>query len=233
MQPGFYIADRFLVQPSLNTLTDSQTGEINRLEPRLVQLLCILCAKPGTTILRETLVEQVWQDYAGGDEGVTQAISALRKVLQDEQKQLIRTIPKKGYVYTGSIREQADPKVSVSVPSKTNAGKRLTITRPLFISIAVLIAAFAGYYFSNRNGDKNGMVQYPDDFTQAAKTEENDGNTVYTRAPDSTLYKLVMIGDRQPIFYINQVALPVGEWEPHMPVINYLKLKLAEKRKKK
>ena len=91
----FYINGRYLVDPSSHVLMDEFTKNEIRLEPRIVEVLCMLAARPGVTITREEMVALVWKDYGGGDEGLTQAISTLRKLLSDADKALIRTIPKK------------------------------------------------------------------------------------------------------------------------------------------
>lgn len=72
-----------------------------------MQLLNILVQKRGETVTREELVTTIWQDY-GGDEGLTQAISILRKTLLDNKKELIQTVPKKGYILKASITYKLD-----------------------------------------------------------------------------------------------------------------------------
>ena len=46
----------------------------------------------------EQLIKEVWNDYGGADEALNQAISFIRKVPVDNNKEIIETIPKKGYV---------------------------------------------------------------------------------------------------------------------------------------
>ena len=92
----YYINNRFCVDPSSNLLTDLEEKRDTRLEPRIMELLCMLTDQTGKTITREHLVTSIWKDYGGGDDGLTQAISTLRKVLDDQNKELIHTIPKKG-----------------------------------------------------------------------------------------------------------------------------------------
>jgi len=70
-----------------------------RLEPRVMDLLACLAARPGSVVSRDELLAAVW----GGafvEEGVlSQAVHSLRKALGDDARQprYVETIPKRGY----------------------------------------------------------------------------------------------------------------------------------------
>jgi len=59
-----------------------------------MKLLCLLVSKSGSLVSREEIVEKIWNGYGGGDDGLTQAISFLRKILNDTHKMIIETVPK-------------------------------------------------------------------------------------------------------------------------------------------
>src|SRR5687767_11999175 len=94
----YLINNRFLVDAQVHHVKDISTGLDHHLEPRIMAVLLALLKNPGTLVSRETLVQEIWNDYAGAEEGLTQAISSLRKLLSDDSKELIRTVPKKGYM---------------------------------------------------------------------------------------------------------------------------------------
>ena len=98
MKEQFLINGRFLISPVLNNLTDKETGKETRLEQRLMDVLCLLTANHNQLVTREQLIKEVWNDYGGADEALNQAISFIRKVPVDNNKEIIETIPKKGYV---------------------------------------------------------------------------------------------------------------------------------------
>ena len=52
---------------------------------------------------RKMIVKEIWNDYPGADEGLNQAISTLRKLLNDDKKSVIETLPKTGYCFHGTI----------------------------------------------------------------------------------------------------------------------------------
>lgn len=103
MQP-FKINQDYTVYPDANTV-----GNTVKLEPRLMKLLCLLAENPGVLVTREKIVEKIWKGYGGGDEGLTQAISYLRKVLNDNDKTIIETVPKGGYIFKGAIGAVNEP----------------------------------------------------------------------------------------------------------------------------
>ena len=74
-----------------------------------MKLLCLLAAKPDGLVTREEIIEKIWNGYGGGDEGLTQAISNLRKILNDTDKIIIETVPKSGYIFRGRIEPLDEP----------------------------------------------------------------------------------------------------------------------------
>jgi hypothetical protein len=78
-----------------------------------------------------------------------------------------------------------------------------------------------------RQNDKNfalsGPVAYPSNLDSISRSQETPLNTVETKCPDGSQYKLVVIGDRPPIFYINGERIGEDKWEKHMPLIDFLK----------
>ena len=74
-------------------------GSIIRLTPKEKKVLQVLYENRGRTVSRAQILELVWGDSHGNDSGLSQAISKLRRVFQDDVKQprLIKTVPKTGY----------------------------------------------------------------------------------------------------------------------------------------
>lgn len=230
---NFYINEFFFVEPGANSVTNKSTGIKLHLEARIVQLLCILVEKQGKTATRDELITAIWQDYGGGDEGLTQAISILRKTFSDTQKELIQTVHKKGYVLNAVIRYEID-----SAEAKKNSKTPVFNSKKKWVAsliVAILICCAFIVYFKNSSKGNSNLISiespYPVNINQEELSEENAGNTISTQAPDSTLYKLVVIGDRPPKFYINNNRIAEGDWEPYLPLINSLKRKLSERKK--
>ncbi|HVY74399.1 MAG TPA: winged helix-turn-helix domain-containing protein [Puia sp.] len=138
------INDRFVVDPLRHEVTDKQMGKVNRVEPRLIKLLCLLAEYEGKTVSRKIIVKEIWDDYPGGDEGLNQAISVLRKLLDDDKKAIIETIPKTGYCFHGEIgRNQIAP--------ERKSFRKIYV---LAAMIPLLIGAFALGYYNHPANDR-------------------------------------------------------------------------------
>src|SRR5690348_12789412 len=99
----FVLNTRFKVEPNLNLINDMEQGKVFRMEPRLMKLLCFLVQNNQKLVTRETITKEIWDNYGNTDESLTQAISYLRKVLSDQEKKMIETISKKGYVFRAAV----------------------------------------------------------------------------------------------------------------------------------
>lgn len=211
LMDNFLINQRYRVQPSLHLIYDLQLQTETRLEPRLMQLLCLLAQQPDQLLTRETLVQEIWDNYPGADEGLTNAVSFLRKLLGDDQKEMIRTIPKKGYLLKASIATAAQKHGG---PSK----KRIYG----YAAIAVVTCIILTAAFMNRQADATPPtlkavstdVDFPD---LGNDTIDHYLNTVTTTDTAGIKYRLVMIGDRRPVFYVND---SVANQEPYTELID-------------
>ena len=130
MEP-YKINESFTVIPQSNLINEL------KLEPRLMKLLCLLTDTPGKLITRDEIVDKIWNGYGGGDEGLTQAISFLRKILNDTGKTIIETVPKSGYIFHGTI-EKLDTHVMAS-PAVHAPGPARRINVNLIIIFTVIV----------------------------------------------------------------------------------------------
>lgn len=218
----FYINDRFFIDPSSNLFTDKINNKETRIEPRIMEVLCLLSGKANHTITREELVTVVWKDYGGGDEALTQAISAIRKLLTDTNKELIQTIPKKGYYFNARISETGE-KIKPAIYKR----KKWVFVAAIAAVSLIILFIFIG---SVKQKDSQSNPRYSQvDFPKDHREEETERNTIITSGPDDKMYKLVMIGDQPPKFYINDTILAVDKWDPYLPLINNLKRELKSK----
>ena len=98
-------------------------GEKATVEPKIMDVLCVLADKPGEVFSREELGDRVWGPGGGSDERLTRAISQLRKVMGDSSKtpRYIETVSKRGYrLVSQVIHEAAETGVQSSVASWAN-----------------------------------------------------------------------------------------------------------------
>lgn len=81
-----------------------------RLEPRLMAVLEVLARTPGELVTRHELLGGVWPGGEVYDEALTQCVYQLRQQLlraggNDEYRNLITTVPKRGYILKGQVED--------------------------------------------------------------------------------------------------------------------------------
>ncbi|MUL01446.1 transcriptional regulator [Aliivibrio fischeri] len=119
------IGDRFLFDPNDNSLIDTlNDDEIIRLGGNESRVLSLLIQEPGKVVSRHELHEYVWRDqgFEVDDSSLTQAISTLRKMLQDPTKLpvYVKTVPKRGYQFISTAVTQVDPDQQTEAETEHN-----------------------------------------------------------------------------------------------------------------
>lgn len=77
-------------------LTDDEGRQIAlRFQAR--EVLRLLASTPNVVVDRTVLLADIWQDRPGAEDGLVQCIAEIRKALGDSEKNIIETIPRKGY----------------------------------------------------------------------------------------------------------------------------------------
>jgi len=69
------------------------------LQPKVLELLVLLCAAQGQTLSKQTLTTALWPDTIVGPDSLANTVTRLRKALNDDAKspQFIETVQRKGY----------------------------------------------------------------------------------------------------------------------------------------
>jgi cholera toxin transcriptional activator len=104
----YILAQTYTFDPNSNSLTPlDNENEIIRLGSNESRILLMLSERPNEVITRDDLHEFVWRDqgFQVDDSSLTQAISTLRKQLNDSTKspKFVKTVPKRGYQLISSV----------------------------------------------------------------------------------------------------------------------------------
>jgi DNA-binding winged helix-turn-helix (wHTH) protein len=155
------INQKFQFDPSKNRLKNLETTEEMHLEPRIATLLSLLLTNQRTLVSRGEAIEKIWQNYAGADEGLTQAISFLRKILDDKKKTIIKTIPKKGYVLEATIEKEAVTTcIEKATQSPVSATQRKHFALLVGIAASMLLILGSTFWFSHQNPESPSFFSY-------------------------------------------------------------------------
>lgn len=78
-------------------------NELVSIPPKALEVLVLLVQKNGEIVSREELIGTVWKDTFVEEGNINYTISLLRKIFTN--KELIKTVPRRGYRFNGEIRE--------------------------------------------------------------------------------------------------------------------------------
>jgi TolB-like protein/Tfp pilus assembly protein PilF len=114
--------------------------QVERIEPRMMQVLLILAGQAGEVVTRESLERQVWAGRVVSDDAVTNTIAKLRRALGDDRchPQFIETIPKRGYRLIPKAVRYAEPSSRKLSP--------FSLARWLVPAAALVLAIGIGLY---------------------------------------------------------------------------------------
>jgi DNA-binding winged helix-turn-helix (wHTH) protein len=77
------------------------------LAPKALEILAALLERPQEVLTKEELIRAVWPDTYVEECNLTHNIAVLRKTLEGRGggRSLIQTVPKRGYRFTGEVRQ--------------------------------------------------------------------------------------------------------------------------------
>jgi predicted ATPase/DNA-binding winged helix-turn-helix (wHTH) protein len=78
------------------------TEEI-KLRPKVYETLKYLVEHPGQLIGKQELMEAVWPGSFVTDDSLVQCTVELRRALDDRSQQLLKTVPRRGYLFTAEV----------------------------------------------------------------------------------------------------------------------------------
>ena len=130
---GRYSFGEFTLDLERGALT--RGGEEIALRPKSFEALTYLIEHHGQLVTKSALVEAVWPDTAVGDNSLAQCLFDIRRALGDDSQQLIRTVARRGYVFT--------PPVTTPVVEFPREPGPIPVQPPPRSNRKVIIAAFA------------------------------------------------------------------------------------------
>ncbi len=80
-----------------------KTGEEIKLRPKVYETLKFFVEHPGRLISKQELIQAVWPDAFVTDDSLVQCTLELRRALDDRKQQLLKTVPRRGYVFSPEV----------------------------------------------------------------------------------------------------------------------------------
>lgn len=82
-------------------------GTAIALRAKSLELLLYLAGNSGRVVSKDELLENVWKGIVVTEDSLTQSIHDLRRALGDDRQNLIRTVPRRGYLFAGEVAAAA------------------------------------------------------------------------------------------------------------------------------
>jgi TolB-like protein/DNA-binding winged helix-turn-helix (wHTH) protein/Flp pilus assembly protein TadD len=92
----------------LNRGTLRASGEDINLRPQAFEVLSILATRSGELVSKDELISVVWGGTPVTDGSLTQCIVEIRKAIGDNSRTIIRTVPKRGFIFEPSEAKLMD-----------------------------------------------------------------------------------------------------------------------------
>jgi predicted ATPase/DNA-binding winged helix-turn-helix (wHTH) protein len=91
-----------------------RSGNEVKLRPKVFEVLKYLVESSGRLISKGELAKAIWPDSFVTDDSLVQCTVELRRALGDPDQQIIKTIPRRGYLFSAAVDESND---SIALPT--------------------------------------------------------------------------------------------------------------------
>lgn len=95
------------------------TEEI-RLRRKSFEVLKHLVENNGRLISKDELIKVVWSDSFVTDDSLVQCLKDIRRALGDDAQQIIKTVPRRGYIFDKEVRENGAPAQTTTYTEETS-----------------------------------------------------------------------------------------------------------------
>ena len=103
------------------------------LRPKSFQVLCHLVKNAGRLISKEELIDAVWPSVTVTDESLMRCVSEVRAAIGDRDQTMIKTVSRRGYLFTPSIVREELNKPKEVVDSAATASPTATSNASLAV----------------------------------------------------------------------------------------------------
>src|SRR5215831_15803049 len=94
------------------------SGQVD-LRPKSFEVLRFLAEHAGRVVTKDELTKAVWRDVIVTDDSLPVCISEVRRALGDKHQQIVKTVPKRGYLMDVTVSATGAPEAPpLSLPNK-------------------------------------------------------------------------------------------------------------------
>src|ERR1700730_505034 len=96
-----------------------------KLRPKSFEALKYLVENNGRLISKDELIHAVWVNTAVTDDSLVKCLKDIRHALGDEAQQIIKTVPRRGYIFDKEVKD--NDSTQVSTYTEESAGVQVII----------------------------------------------------------------------------------------------------------
>src|SRR3954469_3878936 len=96
-----YQFDEFTLDPGRGTLHNADRGW--KLRPKVYDALLYRLQNRGRLIGKDELIHALWSDAFVTEDSLVQCMVELRRALDDRAQEIVKTVPRRGYVFTAAV----------------------------------------------------------------------------------------------------------------------------------
>jgi TolB-like protein/DNA-binding winged helix-turn-helix (wHTH) protein len=119
-------------------------GKDVKLRPQSFEVLCYLVERQGLLVSRDELLDAIWGRTIVTEDSVTHCLIDIRKALGDQSHEMIRTVPKRGYIFDVPVE------ASGTLPRSWAASK--WARRTLVVAVVLVMGATAVWWRIGERG---------------------------------------------------------------------------------
>ena len=99
-----------------------RAGNEVRLRPKSFEVLRYLVEHHGRLATKDELLGAIWGDTVVTEDSLTQCLIEVRKALGDGGRRMIRTVPRRGYIFELPVEESGGAPAATQLPSHADKG---------------------------------------------------------------------------------------------------------------
>jgi TolB-like protein/DNA-binding winged helix-turn-helix (wHTH) protein len=150
-----YLFEEFTLDIDRGSL--SRSGVDIQLRPKSFEVLRYLVERHGQLVSKEELLGSIWRHSVVTDDAVTQCLIDIRRAIGDRDRQKVRTLPRRGYIFDVPVEVNAGRSAPAAPP---NTAATAANHRPRLTSILAIVLVVAGTWWGlDRFGDTPSVAE--------------------------------------------------------------------------
>ena len=92
-----------------------KAGAVIKVRPKVYEMLKYLVEHAGRLIPKQEFIQALWPDTFVSDDSLVQCTVELRRALDDRNQQILKTVPRRGYMFSAAVTKHATKAVQSPV----------------------------------------------------------------------------------------------------------------------